>query len=421
LKLRRKPLRKYTANRMTLSFERLIETNTSELNGRAVLVAFSGGKDSCSLLHWLSVNRERLSIRLAACHVNHMIRGENAERDALLCENFCRQYKIPFYLEKRNVPEFASKEGKGLEQAARTLRYDSLGLIAEKEGFELILTAHTKDDMAETFFIRVFQGASLYTLGGVKKRFGKIFRPMLDISTADVLEYINQYAIPTTFDETNDDTTYLRNWVRKDIMSAIKGYNPAFLDKINELMEQSVQLDSYMSKRLKDIFIYKDEVYRSDKLQSLEPEEQAWAIRNLLTSLFRAEKRHIEEVLRIIKDKQSTRIDLPMGYHAECSFGVLRIFNAELLKEINLIKPAGASEVKLKNKKLKFTGHLVQAELSIRTRKNGDRIGKKKLKDLFIDSKTELFDRDTALIVEEDHKIIWVETIYPNSDIFCDS
>lgn len=404
---------------MTLSFERLIEDNAGELTGKRLLAAFSGGKDSCALLHWLAANRERLGLKLAACHVNHMIRGENAERDALFCEDFCRRYGIDFYLEKRDVPEYAAKDGKGLEHAARTLRYEALEAVAEREGFELILTAHTKDDMAETFFIRVFQGASLFTLGGVKKQRGKIYRPMLKISTEDVLDYLKINGVAATFDETNDDSAYLRNWVRGSIMAAVKAYNPAFTDKITELMEQSSMLDSYMAKRLGNVFRYDGGVYRADSFQSLEPEEQAWAVRSLLTTLFRAEKRHVDEVLRIAAEKDSVRIDLPAGCNAEKSYGVLRIFHSGLLEPVEVLKPAGEAEITVRGKRLIVSGELVQKELTLRTRRNGDRIGNRKLKDIFIDSKTELFDRDTALLLEQDGKIIWVEKIYANNSVSC--
>lgn len=404
---------------MTLSFDTYMEENAGVLSGRVVLAAFSGGKDSCALLHWLYLNIKRLGISLHACHVNHMIRGENADRDEEFCRLFCEKRDIAFYAEKRNVPELAAYQGQGLEHAARKLRYEVLELVRKRIQAELILTAHTKDDMAETFFIRVFQGASPFSLGGIKQERGSIFRPMLKISTEDVLEYIKNNEIETTFDETNLDGAYLRNWVRSGIVGEIKRYNPAFLDKVIQLMEQSAELDSETEKRLGS-FCRTDGgccVADASELLSLRPVEQAWAVRRMLSEFFRAEKRHVEAVLKLAESGESARIDLPDGFHGEYSYGVLRIFHSELIKPVYVVKKAGQTELNINSSVLTFSGGLEDAEIIIRTRKNGDRIGNKKLKDIFINTKTELFNRDRALIAEKDGKIIWAESVFQNSGI----
>jgi len=404
---------------MTLSFDTYMEENAGVLSGRVVLAAFSGGKDSCALLHWLYLNIKRLGISLHACHVNHMIRGENADRDEEFCRLFCEKRDIAFYAEKRNVPELAEYQGQGLEHAARKLRYEALELVRKRIQAELILTAHTKDDMAETFFIRVFQGASPFSLGGIKQERGSIFRPMLKISTEDVLEYIKNNEIETTFDETNLDGAYLRNWVRSGLVGEIKRYNPAFLDKVIQLMQQSAELDSETEKRLGGVYFNDGGccVAKASRLMSLTPVEQAWVVRRMLSEFFRAEKRHVEAVLKLAESGESARIDLPDGFHGEYSYGVLRVFPSELIKPVHAVKQSGQAELNIRSRVLTFSGGLEDAEIIIRTRKNGDRIGNKKLKDIFINTKTELFNRDRALIAEKDGKIIWAESVFQNNCI----
>ncbi|MCD8566927.1 MAG: tRNA lysidine(34) synthetase TilS [Geovibrio sp.] len=313
----------------------------------------------------------------------------------------------------------ASEQGQGLEHAARKLRYEALEAAAERGGFELILTAHTRDDMAETFFIRVFQGASPYSLGGIRLTRGNIFRPMLKISTEDVLEYIEKNGIETTFDETNLDSSYLRNWVRGGIVSEIKRYNPAFLDKVIQLMEQSALLDAETEKRCCGVYSHSSGMFiaETDRLFTLSPLEQAWVVRRMLSGCFRAEKRHVDNVLALASESESVRIDLPEGYNAECSYGRLRVFHSELIKPVSAVKQAGERELTAGGRVLEFSGALIDAEITVRTRRNGDRIGGRKLKDIFINSKTELFDRDRALIAEKDGKIIWAERVFQNQDI----
>jgi len=404
---------------MTLSFDTYMEENAGVLSGRVVLAAFSGGKDSCALLHWLYLNIKRLGISLHACHVNHMIRGENADRDEEFCRLFCEKRDIAFYAEKRNVPELAAYQGQGLEHAARKLRYEALELVRKRVQAELILTAHTKDDMAETFFIRVFQGASPFSLGGIKQERGSILRPMLKISTEDVLEYIKNNEIETTFDETNLDGAYLRNWVRSGIVGEIKRYNPAFLDKVIQLMQQSAELDSETEKRLGGVYCNDGGccVAEASRLMSLTPIEKAWVVRRMLSEFFRAEKRHVEAVLKLAECGESVRIDLPDGFNAEYSYGVLRVFPSELIKPVHAVKQSGQAELNIRSRVLTFSGGLEDSEIIIRTRKNGDRIGNKKLKDIFINTKTELFNRDKALIAEKDGKIIWAESVFQNNCI----
>lgn len=404
---------------MTLSFESLMKENDDKLLHRKVLVAFSGGKDSCALLHWLNKNKSRLSVSLGACHVNHMIRGENANIDEAFCRKFCLDRAIEFYSEKRDVPALAKKDKQGLEHAARKMRYDALYSVAEKNGYELILTAHTKDDMAETFFIRVFQGASLYTLGGIMFENNKLLRPMLKITTEDICKYNEIENIETTFDETNDDTSYLRNWIRSTITAEIKEYNPRFVDKIIQLMNQSAELNEQMKEAYSDLFVYEDDVYIIDVKKFLDKGYNAcsWVLRHILTDCFRVERRHIDSIIELASETKSSRINLPDGFVAEISYTFLRIYHSEKIAPVDIVKKAGVEKLKVRDKTLVFEDKLIDTELTIRTRRDGDISCRKKLKDIFINKKIELFHRDRTLIAEKNGEIIWVENILDNKFI----
>ena len=149
--------------------------------GDSVVCAVSGGADSMALLWAMYLLKERFSIQLSAAHFDHGLRGEESTRDAAFVEKFCRQYEIPFVLERGNV--VAGK--KGLEAAARDARYAFLQSLPGK-----IATAHTADDNAETVLMHLVRGSGLKGLGGISPIRGKIIRPMLSVNRDDVLVFL---------------------------------------------------------------------------------------------------------------------------------------------------------------------------------------------------------------------------------------
>ena len=130
--------------------------------GKLTLCAVSGGIDSMYLLCRLS----ELGYPLAAAHFNHRLRGEESDRDEAFVRNFCRERDIPFYAGSGDVAAEAGRRGIGTEEAARILRYEFLEKTADEVGADLIATAHTADDNAETILLNLARGAGLRGLCG---------------------------------------------------------------------------------------------------------------------------------------------------------------------------------------------------------------------------------------------------------------
>ena len=124
--------------------------------GDTVTVALSGGADSIALLHCLYSLKDELCIKVNAAHLNHSIRGEEAERDQKFAEDFCKKYGIEFFCEKLDVPSFAKENHLSLELAARKLRYDFLQRVAVGK----IATAHTASDNLEAFVFNLSRGTA---------------------------------------------------------------------------------------------------------------------------------------------------------------------------------------------------------------------------------------------------------------------
>jgi tRNA(Ile)-lysidine synthase len=389
------------------------------LSGKKVLVAFSGGKDSCSLLHFIAAHKTELAIEISACHVNHMIRGENALRDEEFCRLFSAELGVEFYAERRDVPALAKELGCSLEHAARTLRYEALAEAADKAGAAVILTAHTYNDRIESFFIKSFQGSSLATLGGLEEELGNLYRPMLCITSEQVEDYVERNGLNPVFDETNLDETYLRNWVRGSLIPLVKNKNTAFTDRIIDLLNESRELNAHMNKYALEVISEKEEsfavsLHLYDKYDEY---VKKYILHTFFSPHFRVEKRHIAESLSLAESAESRRIDLPDGWRFEKSYSHLRLFHRSAVEAVCVEKQAGVGELELRNRRFLFSGRLVGERLVLRTRRDGDRIGSKKLKDLMIDRKTELFHRDRALLLEHNGVIIWAEGLLEHDNV----
>ena len=160
--------------------------------GKKYLLGLSGGADSVCLFHLLRLNGYDFS----AAHINHNIRGEEAERDEDFCRELCAEYGIEFYSASLDVPSLARERGESLEEAARNVRYDFFDQVMRAEDIPVLLTAHNADDNAETLLLSLTRGCTLSGAGGIapkrKLSFGTVERPLLGYAKKDIVEYYNQ-------------------------------------------------------------------------------------------------------------------------------------------------------------------------------------------------------------------------------------
>ena len=168
--------------------------------GGTVLCAVSGGRDSMALLHLLSALAEERGFRAAAAHFNHRLRP-TADRDEAFVRDWCREHDIPLTCRAGDVKEFAAREGLGIEDAARKLRYAFLETAATDMGADRIATAHHREDNAETVLLHLLRGSGLRGLGGIAPVRGKIIRPLLEISRAEIDEYVRRHGLPYVEDD----------------------------------------------------------------------------------------------------------------------------------------------------------------------------------------------------------------------------
>lgn len=200
----------------------------SMLEGRnAVLVGVSGGADSMALLHYLCSIREKAGIKVFAAHVNHGIRGEEAERDENYVKDWCAEHDVPVFLLHADIIARAKSESETVEEAGRKVRYSFFEQKANELG-AVIATAHTLSDSMETFLINFARGTGLRGLCGIPPVRDGIIRPLIRCTRHDTEEYCQYFGIKYLDDSTNFSRDYTRNRIRLDVIPELYRINPSF-------------------------------------------------------------------------------------------------------------------------------------------------------------------------------------------------
>ncbi len=184
--------------------------------------AVSGGADSMALLLLLRQLQPRFGYTLSACHVNHGLRGQSADRDEAFVRAECARLGVP--LRVFHAAELASPPAHAGEDWARRLRYTAFAQL-QGQGIDAIATAHTANDQAETLLLRLARGTGLHGAGGIRPRRGCYLRPLLCLSRAETEAVCRAAGQPWVTDETNDTDAYARNRLRHNALPALESTN----------------------------------------------------------------------------------------------------------------------------------------------------------------------------------------------------
>ena len=212
----------------------------------SLLLALSGGLDSCVLLHLLAEANKTVPFKLHAMHVHHGL-SPNADDWAKFCTAQCQQLSIPLEIVRLNIDK---QSGLGIEATARTLRYSALfDYQIDGRYPDYIVTAHHQDDQAETLLLQLFRGAGLKGLSGmpVVDDSKRLLRPLLQTSRQTLMDYAQSHGLIWCEDESNDNTYFERNFVRHEIIPALEARNPSVKNVIartaSHIAEASMLLD----------------------------------------------------------------------------------------------------------------------------------------------------------------------------------
>lgn len=215
-----------------------------QLQNRHIIAALSGGSDSTALLHFLYTIKDEFGFTLTAAHINHGIRGEEADRDESFAVSFCSSLNIPIKVLRVSIPDIIKETGESSEEAGRRVRYEFLQSIDEKA---LIATAHNLDDCIETFLLNLTRGTGLKGLTGIPPVRDNIIRPLIRCTKSEINEYCKQNGIPFVTDSTNLTDDYNRNKIRNNVIPVLQSINPSFRECFLRCTDTLTADEKYLS------------------------------------------------------------------------------------------------------------------------------------------------------------------------------
>jgi len=234
-------------NSIVPKFLNCVKKSKSVRQQDKLLLAVSGGSDSTAMAH-LAKN---LKNKTGIAYIDHKLRKESGDEKKFV-RNLAREIKMPFYTRSSDVAGFAEKNKKSVEDAARETRYRLLAEICAKNGFTKILTAHTRDDLIETIFIKILRGGGLASFYGIKvktKIFGAaVLRPMLDFDRSELKKFLRNNKIRFITDSSNKNQKFLRNKIRHALIPFLsKNFGGQFEKRVLALSNQAEDLAEYIS------------------------------------------------------------------------------------------------------------------------------------------------------------------------------
>ena len=244
--------------------------------GSHVLVALSGGADSTALLCFLLEAAKRYPLSVSCAHVEHGIRGKASEDDCTFVHALCKEKAVPLYTAHVDAPAYSRMHGCGIEDAARRLRYAFLYETADAIGADVIALAHHAGDQAETVLMHAMRGSDMKGLCAMRYRSGRLIRPLLDEAPDMLRAYLVSIGQAWREDESNADTAYLRNRIRRDILPQMEAAAPGTGGALRRLSRAAQRDEDYFIRQLNTLNLHKIPLTdgiaaRKDALSELHP------------------------------------------------------------------------------------------------------------------------------------------------------
>lgn len=216
--------------------------------GATLVVAVSGGPDSVALLRALAAVAPGAGLTLVVAHLDHGLRGDAGADDAAFVSELAARLGLACRRAGVDAAELARRERRSLEDAARRARRRFLEEVRAAVGAVAVALGHTRDDQAETVLLNLLRGAGARGLGGMPPHGpGSITRPLLAVSRAEVLSYLDALGQNWRVDASNEDTRFTRNRVRHRLLPLIAAeFNPAIADTLVRAAAQFRAIDAHM-------------------------------------------------------------------------------------------------------------------------------------------------------------------------------
>ncbi len=405
-----------------------------------LLLGVSGGSDSIALLYLFSLLRSEIDITLLAVHINHQLRGEESEADAVLVRDICQKLGVPLIVRKINLTDKS-------ENQARQKRFEAFQQVLDAYQFDYIVTGHHSNDQTETMLLNLFRGAGLSGLSGLRPRSGKVLHPLLCFSKKELQDLLVEAQIPWREDSSNQELNYRRNWIRHKLLPLLEQeINPQISTSLGTQAEIFADAEDMILKRMKSLL--KKVVLEQDNqkvilslsaLKHFSKLEQYYIIREVIAEISGSRRdffaHNFENIINLYSAEGSKKVSLNNGIEAVKEYDKLIIKFSEESQPIPepIVVEEDRSRVVWGDYRFSFKvlkvlpncfsrdpltvyidADKIKYPFVIRSRKPGDRFipfGMKqmvKLKDFLINCKVSKYERDYIPIFDDGEKIFWV-------------
>lgn len=453
--------------RFVRQVEKTMETFDMLGPRRAVLIGVSGGADSLALLFSLYALAPVHGWRLGIAHVNHGLRGRQADAEQRFVASLASRMKLPYYSKKADVRARRQSAGVCLEEAGRIERYAFFNQVADAAGYDKIAVGHQKNDTAEQILMNLLRGTGPAGLGGIAPAPGRVIRPLIHSSRGQIEQFLRELHIPWCSDPSNRNERYTRNRIRNRLLPELAGYNPEIIETLNRLAEVMREESAWIDRLLEPVFqesiLERNRkegilVLSAKRLQQLPPAARRRIMRKAVCEvkgdLGRIGYRHVEAMtaaagpsgrrrhlhlpgrvlllreggrIRLSREKKSLRSCALSGrngkinsfwYHLDAvgpagrsvridEIGLRMDFQCFRVDDMNKVSDRSAAVARVDFDKIGFP-------LVIRSPLPGDRFtplgmnGKVKLKDFFINQKVPASRRSRIPVVQSPASIVWI-------------
>lgn len=428
----------FEANRLTLSVkpqvqkvQEFIQQHRLLKEDQPVLVAVSGGKDSVTLTHILHT----LGYPIQLAHVNFSLRGNESDEDALFVKDLASFLNIPCHSTTFDTAAEA-KSGESIQMTARRLRYRWFEELASAQGIDAIATAHSANDNAETILYNLTKGTGLAGIVGIPRKNGRVIRPLLPLTTSEILDYLNEEELAFRQDSSNASDKYARNKIRQQVIPGLKAINSSLISTFSDHSDRfsaihrlyQVGLEHWKAKcwSENDLGYWVFEIDQLDQLPEVEtlfiewlrplgfhPDQiQSFQKQGLSGASITSESHELLRTQHGLwlgeleqKTDFSACIDLKKAGSLETKMGTL---SWELLDQV--------PEEKLKQPEYGlFNAERFPTQLKLCSNDEGDRfqpygmkVGSQLISDFFINNKVSLPEKRRALLLKDGQNVVWI-------------
>jgi tRNA(Ile)-lysidine synthase len=407
------------------AFREHIATTFPNLMEGTGLVACSAGIDSVVLVHLCAAS----GISFSLVHCNFHLRGEDSEKDAVFVEELAAELGLTFFKNNFDTTSYAREQKLSIQMAARELRYGWFKELMREQGAPWIMTGHHLDDALETFLINLSRGTGIDGLSGIPQQADGVIRPLLPFSREQIINFAKDKGITWREDLSNEETKYLRNKIRHELVPVLKELHPSFLDNFRKtqhfLSDSSRMLFRYTETLRSDLFLPYHQGFKIplDKLKALDPPEghlfellkpfgfTSWGDITALLNAMSGKEIH-SRTHRLIKDRKYLLLQPKAAEKGKAE----EEFSAEDPGELPVgLKIEQVEGIEEKNNTILYLDkETLNHKLTVRKWKKGDYFyplgmdGKKKVAKFFKDEKMDAVAKENQWLLCCGEDIVWI-------------